>query len=71
MSKADDDVAAFYEDPANIRFVGPEAAMQKLVELTEELGLYDETDAAGEPRKVDAGCPYCGAEACTAHRAGG
>lgn len=27
-------------------------AMQELVELTEELGLYDDTDAAGEPRVV-------------------
>jgi hypothetical protein len=34
-----------------------ERAMQDLVDLTEELGLYDDTDAAGEPRRVAS--PVC------------
>lgn len=49
-----------------------EQAMQDLVDLTEELGLYGETDAAGEPRVVAPGCPFCGHEMpCPSHRMGG
>lgn len=53
-----------------VRFVGPEHAarrMQQLVELTEELGLYDDTDAVGEPR---VNCPFCAVGVCAAHRPG-
>lgn len=71
MAEADDEAAAFYEDPANREPAGPpvkrrgqtqqerEQALQELADLTQELGLYDT-------------CAFCGGPLpCPSHRPGG
>ena len=51
-----------------------ETATQKLADLTQELGLYDDSFEPdfGQDALVDPVCPFCGAaEPCPSHRAGG